>query len=103
MGDIFSDGGFEVVGEAGTGEEAIVQYDKLKPDLVTLDIVMPGMGGIEALKRIREKHPESKILIVSAIGQQQLVVEAINLGAAEFIVKPFQDEKVVSAANRVLK
>ena len=102
IGDILSQAGFEVVGEADSGVQAIEKYRQLKPDLVTMDIVMPDMGGIEAVREICKTDPEAKILMCSAMGQQALVVEAIQAGAKDFVVKPFQPSRVLEAVQRVL-
>jgi two-component system chemotaxis response regulator CheY len=87
VGDILQQAGFEVVGEAETGIQAVEKYKQLKPDLVTMDIVMPDMGGIDAVREM---------------GQQALVVEAIQAGAKDFVVKPFQPSRVLEAVQRVL-
>ena len=100
--DILKQSGFEVVGEAQTGKEAVERYQQLKPDLVTMDIVMPDMGGIDAVREIIKSDPAAKILMCSAMGQQALVVEAIGAGAKDFVVKPFQPARVVDAVARVL-
>lgn len=100
--DILSGAGYEVVGEAETGLQAIERYRELNPDLVTMDIVMPDMGGIEAVREIVKQDPHAKILMVSAMGQQALVVEAIQAGAKDFVVKPFQPSRVLEAVQRVL-
>ena len=102
ISDILSQAGFEVVGEAESGVQAVEKYRQLKPDLVTMDIVMPDMGGIEAVREICKSHPEAKILMCSAMGQQALVVEAIQAGAKDFVVKPFQPSRVLEAVQRVL-
>ena len=102
ISDILSQAGFEVVGEADSGVQAVEKYHQLKPDLVTMDIVMPDMGGIEAVREICKSHPEAKILMCSAMGQQALVVEAIQAGAKDFVVKPFQPSRVLEAVQRVL-
>lgn len=91
-----------VIGEAETGLQAIDKYRELKPDIVTMDITMPEMNGIEAARQIMKEYPEAKIIICSAMGQQKLVVEAIEAGAKDFIVKPFDENRVVEAINRVL-
>lgn len=103
LGDIMQQGGYTVVAEAGNGKEAIAQYDKTKPDLVTMDIIMPEMGGIDAVKEIIKLDSKAKILMVSAMGQQQLVVEAIQAGAKDFIVKPFEASRVLTAVERLMK
>jgi two-component system chemotaxis response regulator CheY len=102
IGDILNQAGFEVVGEAESGLQAVQKYRELKPDLVTMDIVMPDMGGIEAVREICKQDPEAKILMCSAMGQQALVVEAIQAGAKDFVVKPFQPSRVLEAVQRVL-
>ena len=94
--------GFEVVGEAASGLQAIEKYQALKPDLVTMDIVMPDMGGIDAVREITKFDPNAKVLMCSAMGQQALVVEAIQAGAKDFVVKPFQPGRVLEAVQRVL-
>ena len=101
--DILEEGGYKIVGEAANGAEAIEQYKKLKPDLVTMDIIMPELGGIEAVKEIVSSDAAARILMVSAMGQQQLVVEAIQAGAKDFVVKPFESSRVLSAVERILK
>jgi two-component system chemotaxis response regulator CheY len=103
LADILKQGGYEVAGEAANGKESIEQYKKVKPDIVTMDIIMPEMGGIEAVKEIVDFDKKANILIVSAMGQQQLVVEAIQAGAKDFIVKPFEASRVLSAVDRLLK
>jgi two-component system, chemotaxis family, chemotaxis protein CheY len=102
LSDILTQAGFSVVGQAQTGAEAVAKYRELQPDLVTMDIVMPDMGGIEAVKVIVEEYPDAKILMCSAMGQQSLVVEAIQAGARDFVVKPFQPSRVLEAVQRVL-
>jgi len=102
IADILSGAGYEVVGEAETGLQAIERYRALNPDLVTMDIVMPDMGGIDAVREIVRQDPNAKILMCSAMGQQALVVEAIQAGAKDFVVKPFQPSRVLEAVQRVL-
>jgi len=102
ISDILSGAGYEVVGEAETGLQAIERYKELRPDLVTMDIVMPDMGGIEAVREITKFDPNAKVLMCSAMGQQALVVEAIQAGAKDFVVKPFQPSRVLEAVQRVL-
>lgn len=92
----------EVVGEAENGVEAIELFVREKPDLVTLDITMPEKNGIEALKEIKLEYPDAKIIMCSAMGQQKMVVEAIEAGAKDFIVKPFDENRVIEAISRVL-
>ena len=99
--DILSKNGYEVVGEAANGKEAIDKYIELRPDLVLLDITMPEMDGIEALKKIKMIEPKAKIIMCSAMGQQGMVVEAIQNGAIDFIVKPFQQNRVLESLRKV--
>ena len=101
--DLFIKGGYEVVGEAADGREAVEQYRRLRPDLVTMDIVMPLVSGIEALTEIRREDPEACVVMCSAMGQEALILEAVQAGARDFIVKPFSDEKVLETARRVVK
>ena len=101
--DILSKNGYEVVGEAANGKEAIDKYIELRPDLVLLDITMPEMDGIEALKKIKISEPKAKIIMCSAMGQQNMVIEAIQNGALDFIVKPFQQNRVLESLRRVEK
>lgn len=100
---ILEEAGFQVVGEAETGAQAIAKYRELKPDLVTMDIVMPDMGGIDAVRAIIKEFPDARILMCSAMGQQALVMEAIQAGARDFVVKPFQPSRVLEAVQRALK
>ena len=102
IADILTQAGFEEVGEAESGVQAIEKYRQLKPDLVTMDIVMPDMGGIDAVREICREDPDARILMCSAMGQQALVVEAIQAGAKDFIVKPFQPSRVLEAVQRVI-
>ncbi|MFX4261930.1 response regulator [Pelotomaculum propionicicum] len=100
--NILSKNGYEIVGEAENGQVAIELYKKLKPDLVTMDITMPEMNGIEGVKAIREFDPNANIIMCSAMGQQAMVMEAIQAGAKDFIVKPFQQDRILQAIGRVL-
>jgi two-component system chemotaxis response regulator CheY len=100
--EILTKHGYEVVGEAVNGVQAVEKYQELKPDLVTLDITMPEMDGIEALKRIRQIDPQAKVIMCSAMGQQAMVIDAIQAGAKDFIVKPFQAERVIEAVRKTL-
>ncbi|HEX7241544.1 MAG TPA: response regulator [Longimicrobiaceae bacterium] len=102
IGDILTQAGFQIVGEAETGLQAVEKYRALKPDLVTMDIVMPDMGGIDAVREIMKEDPGAKVLMCSAMGQQALVIEAIQAGARDFVVKPFQPSRVLEAVQRVL-
>ena len=99
--DIFSGGDFEIVGEAVHGVEAVDKYKELKPDLVTMDIVMPFKSGIEATKEILAFDEKATIIMCSALGQESLVMEAIEAGAADFIVKPFKADDVLAVVNKV--
>ncbi len=102
--DILNNSGkFEVVGEAADGKEAVEVYKEKKPDIVTMDIVMPVMDGIEATKEILKINPSAKIVMVSALGQEPLVIESIAAGARDFIVKPFSPEKVLKVLDQVIK
>ena len=103
ISDILSQAGYEVVGEAETGTQAVERFKELNPDLVTMDIVMPGMGGIDAVREILKIAPSARILMCSAMGQQALVIEAIQAGAKDFVVKPFQPSRVLEAVQRVLE
>lgn len=100
--DILTKNGFEVVGEADNGKIAVQMYNELKPDVVTMDITMPEMDGIAAVKEIKTADPNAKIVMVSAMGQQAMVIEAIRSGAADFIVKPFQPDRVLEALGKAL-
>ena len=99
--EILSKNGYEVCGEAANGKEAIDKYIELRPDLVLLDITMPEMDGIEALKKIKMIEPKAKIIMCSAMGQQGMVVEAIQNGAIDFVVKPFQQDRVIESLRKV--
>lgn len=94
--------GHTMVGEAIDGIEAIEKFAELKPDVVILDITMPGMDGIEALKRIKVLEPKAKVIICSAMGYQELIARAIEQGAKEFIVKPFEAEQLIAAIEKVV-
>jgi len=98
--DILTKNGYEVAGEAENGIRAIDKYKELSPDLVIMDITMPELDGIEAVKEIKKINSESKIIMCSAMGQQAMVIESIQAGARDFIVKPFQAERVVEAVKK---
>ncbi len=100
--NVLEKNGFEVVAEAGDGAQAVDKYKELKPDLVTMDITMPNMDGIEATKKILLEDPTAKIVMVSAMGQKALVVEALTSGAKDFIVKPFQPERILESLAKIL-
>lgn len=101
MRKILEQNGYEVVGEAKDGAEAVTKYDECTPDIVTMDITMPNMSGIEALKAILAKNPKAKVVMVSAMGQERFVKEAIMCGAKYFILKPFKDDLVIETLNKV--
>jgi len=100
--DILTKNGYEVVGEAENGVKAIEKYKELKPKLVILDITMPEMNGIDAAKGIKAADPGALIIMCSAMGQQAMVIESIQAGARDFIVKPFQAERVLEAVKKVI-
>lgn len=92
---------FTIVGEAANGEEALKLYTEHTPDFVTLDITMPHMNGLDALKGLLAAHPDARVVIVSAVGQKQIVFEALEAGAKDFVVKPFDAERVLRAVRRL--
>lgn len=100
--DILTKNGYEVVGEANDGAQAIEKYKELRPDLVTMDITMPEMDGIQALKEIKKIDPNAKVIMCSAMGQQAMVIDAIQAGAKDFIVKPFQADRVIEAIKKTM-
>lgn len=100
--NILFSGGHDIVGEAGDGDEAIEKFKALKPDLVTMDVVMPKVNGIEALKGIKAFDPNAKVVMCTAVGQEQMVKLAIKTGARGYIVKPFQAPKVLEEIKNVL-
>ncbi|AHA30096.1 two-component system response regulator [Exiguobacterium sp. Leaf187] len=100
--EILSKNGYDVVGEAENGLEAVSKYKELTPDLVTLDITMPEMDGISALKEIKAINPAAKVIMCSAMGQQSMVIDAIQAGAKDFIVKPFQADRVLEAVSKTV-
>lgn len=95
-------GGYNVVGEAENGAKAVEKYKELSPDLVLMDITMPEMDGIQALKEIKKIDGNAKVIMCSAMGQQAMVIESIQAGAKDFIVKPFQDERVIEAVKKAI-
>lgn len=101
--DILIKNGYEVSGEAANGNEAILKFQELRPDVVTMDITMPEMDGITAVREIRKLDPNAKIIMCSAMGQQAMVLDAIQAGARDFIVKPFQEDRVIDAIRKVLR
>lgn len=100
--DILTKNGYTVAGEAENGAKAVEKYNELKPDLVLMDITMPEMSGIEALKKIRETDTSALVIMCSAMGQQAMVIESIQAGAKDFIVKPFQADRVLEAVKKVV-
>ena len=99
--DILTKGGYEIAGEAADGEEAVMKYKEEKPDLVTLDITMPNKDGIQALKEIKAFDANANCLMCSAMGQQSMVIDAIQNGAKDFIVKPFQADRVIESIRKI--
>ena len=100
--DILTKNGYNVAGEAENGLKAVEKYNETKPDLVMMDITMPEMDGIQALKKIKEIDPGATVIMCSAMGQQAMVIEAIQSGAKDFIVKPFQADRVLEAIQKVV-
>ena len=100
--DILTKNGYNVAGEAENGAKAVEKYAELKPDLVLMDITMPEMDGIEALKKIKASDPSASVIMCSAMGQQAMVIESIQSGAKDFIVKPFQQDRVLEAVRKVV-
>lgn len=100
--DILSKNGFTVIGEAENGIKAVEKYKELNPDLVIMDITMPEMDGIQALKRIKQIDPAANVIMCSAMGQQAMVIESIQSGAKDFIVKPFQADRVLEAVKKAV-
>ena len=100
--DILTKNGYNVVGEAENGVKAVEKYQELKPDLVLMDITMPEMDGIQALKAIKAADPSATVIMCSAMGQQAMVIESIQSGAKDFIVKPFQQDRVLEAVRKVV-
>lgn len=100
--ELLSKAGLEVVAEAGNGREAVEQYRQARPDLVIMDITMPELDGIAAVREIVREDPSARIVMCSALGQQELIVEALEAGAQDFVVKPFVPEKVLEAVHKVL-
>lgn len=100
--DILTKNGYNVAGEAENGARAVEKYAELRPDLVLMDITMPEMDGIQALKKIKEGDPSALVIMCSAMGQQAMVIESIQAGAKDFIVKPFQADRVLEAVKKVV-
>ena len=101
--DILTKNGHEVVGEAANGAEMLIKYEETQPDIVTLDITMPEMDGLTAIKELKKKHPDANVIMCSAMGQQSMVIDAIQSGAKDFIVKPFQAERVIECLSKFNK
>lgn len=101
--DILRDSDFEVVGEASNGDEAVSRFQELTPDLITLDIVMPGKSGLEVLSEMVAIDPGACVVMCSALGQEALVMEALEAGAKEYIIKPFKPDQVLGALNEALQ
>lgn len=100
--DVLTKNGYIVLGEAENGQKAIEKYKELTPDLVIMDITMPEVDGIQAVKEIKKIDPNAKIVMCSAMGQQAMVIESIQAGARDFIVKPFQADRVIEAVKKVI-
>jgi two-component system, chemotaxis family, chemotaxis protein CheY len=94
--EIAKEAGWEIAGEAGNGEEALARYKELRPDLITMDIVMPKMDGVSALRQLRQECPEARVVMVSAVDQKEKLTECIRLGVVDFIVKPFDKIRLKS-------
>ncbi len=100
--DAAQDAGWTIAGEAVDGQDAIDQYAEHEPDAMTLDLVMPDYDGLHALRGIMEHYPDAKVLVVSALDQQQVLREALELGASDFIVKPFDEDRVINALDSMV-
>ena len=100
--DILTKNGYNIAGEAENGAKAVEKYNELTPDLVLMDITMPEMDGSQALKKIKEADPGASVIMCSAMGQQAMVIESIQSGAKDFIVKPFQADRVLEAVQKVV-
>jgi two-component system chemotaxis response regulator CheY len=102
LGNILQEAGYDVIGEAADGLAAVERYEELRPDLVIMDMVMPGMGGIDAVRAIRERHPEARIVMCSAVSQRELCNDALAAGAVGFIIKPFDSAQVLEVIESVV-
>lgn len=100
---ILEGAGHVIIGEGANGEEGFIKYKELNPDVVTLDITMPTMDGLEALQILKKHDENAKIIMITALGQKEKMLQAIKFGASEFITKPFEDEDVVKAVNKILE
>ncbi len=101
--NILEKGGYEVIGEAVNGEEGYLKYKELKPDIVTMDITMPVMDGIESLSLIKRDNEDTKVIMITASGQREKMVEALKRGAEEFILKPFEEEEILKTLAYVME
>lgn len=102
VGNMFKEWGFDIVGEASNGREAVEMYAQYKPDLVTMDITMPIMSGLDAVKEIIPVYPDANIIMMTALGQQRIIVEAIEAGAKDFITKPFEKNQLKMVVKNIL-
>ena len=102
VSDALTKGGHEIIGEAANGQEAVERFQELKPEVMTLDITMPEMDGLSALKEIIAMDPQARVVMCSALGQESKVLEAIKAGAKDFVVKPFQPDRVLSAIEKAV-
>lgn len=102
ISNLLTEWGFQVVGQASNGKEAVQLYEQFQPDLVTMDVTMPGMSGLEAVKQIISNYPDAKIVMVTAMGQQRIIVQAIESGAKDFVTKPFKPEQLKAVVNNIM-
>ena len=102
VSDALVKGGHEVVGEAGNGNEAVARYQELRPEVTTLDTTMPEKDGLQALQEIMALDPSARVVMCSALGQESKVLESIKIGAKDFVVKPFQPDRVLGAVDKAL-
>ena len=102
VGDALTGGGHEIIGEAANGAEAVARFQELRPDVMTLDITMPEKDGLEALKDIVALDPDARVIMCSALGQESKVLEAVKAGAKDFVVKPFQPDRILDAAAKAV-
>ncbi len=100
--DTLAPQGFEIIGEAVNGNEAVAKYEELRPDLVTMDITMKEKDGLEAAREILARHPEARIVMVTALGQEKMLMDSIALGVKDFVVKPFLPERIINAVHKAL-
>ena len=103
LGNMLKEWGFEIVGEAANGKQAIEKYRELQPDLVTMDLTMPVMSGLDAIKEIIPEFPDAKIIMITALGKKRFIVDAIENGAKDFITKPFTPEKLKSVIDNIME